>query len=218
VVEFDIRKTLDDQFVLWHSSRIGRFFDLQSRVARKKLQDLVHLRVGHGEKIALLQDAIDTVKGLALMNIDLKSAGGEEHLVDLLVRKGVEKDVLVSSHHVRSLRKIKELEPRIHTGISLPKDRFHLSSFERIPLLRWTTLLLLRNTMRFRVLKQIEKARADVVMLYYQLLSPGLIDMLNDRGIPVYAYTVDDAGAMRKVIEMGVHGIASNHPEVLLEV
>ncbi|MFH1681289.1 MAG: glycerophosphodiester phosphodiesterase [Candidatus Eisenbacteria bacterium] len=217
VVEFDIRKTLDNQFVLWHSSRMGRFFDLQSRIARKRWHDLTHHRVGHGERIALLQDAIDAVKGTALMNIDLKSRGGEEHLVDLLVRNGVQGDVLISSHHARSLRKIKELDPRIHTGISLPKDFFHLSSFGWIVPLRWTILFLMRRTIRFHVLRQIEKARADVVMLYYKLLTPGLVRFLQERGVPVYAYTVDDVGAIRKLMAMGVHGIASNHPEILLQ-
>jgi glycerophosphoryl diester phosphodiesterase len=217
VVEFDIRKTLDDQFVLWHSSRVGRFFDLQSRIARKRWNDLVHHRAGHGEPIPLLQQVIDVVKGSALMNIDLKSRGGEERLVEMLVDKGVEREVLISSHHAKSLRKIKELEPNIHTGISLPKDFFHLSALERIAPLRWAILFVLRRTIRFFVLRQIEKARADVVMLYYKLLTPGLVRFLHERGIPVYAYTVDDIDVIRKLKAMGVHGIASNHPEMLLQ-
>ncbi|MFH1276907.1 MAG: glycerophosphodiester phosphodiesterase [Candidatus Eisenbacteria bacterium] len=218
MVEFDIRRTLDDQFVLWHSSRFGRFFDVSSRVARKKIADLMHVRGGDGQPIALLQDAIDAVKGLALMNIDLKSSGGEEGLVDLIVRKGVEKDVLISSHHTKSLRKIKELEPRIHTGISLPKDRFHLSILEDIWPVRKSSLFLMRRMIRYWGLRSLEKARADALMLYYELLSPGLVQFFQTRGVPVYAYTVDDEGAMEKVASMGVHGIASNRPELFQEV
>lgn len=218
MVEFDIRRTLDDQFILWHSSRVGRFFDVKSRIARKKIADLMHVRTGDGEPIALLQDAIDAVKGLALMNIDLKSSGGEERLVDLIVRNGVEKDVLVSSHHAKSLRKIKELEPKIHTGISLPKDRFHLSVLEDIWPIRASSLFLMRRMIRFWALRSLEKARADALMCYYELLSPGLVRFFSDRHVPVYAYTVDDHGAIRKIASMGVHGIASNRPELFQEV
>lgn len=218
MVEFDIRKTLDDQFVLWHSSRVGRFLDLGSRVARKRIHDLVNVSVGPGERITLLQDAIDAVKGLALMNIDLKSPGGEERLVDLIVKNGVERDVLVSSHHVKSLRRIKELDPRIHTGISLPKDRFHLSVLEGLWPIRTSSLFLMRRMIRFWAERSIEKARADALMLYYELLTPGLVEFFRSRGVPVYAYTIDDEGAIRKVASMGVHGIASNHPELLHQV
>ncbi len=122
MVEFDIRRTLDGHFVLCHSSRLGRFFPFSGRVARKRMGDLIHCTAGNGEPIARLQDAIAAVKGRALMNIDLKSAGGEEKLVDVIVGSGV----------------------------------------------------------------------------------------------PVYAYTVDDPKAMRKVMKMGVRGIASNRPELLV--
>ena len=216
VVEFDIRKTLDDQFVLLHSSRVGRFVDLQSRIARKRMHELVHHRTVDGQPIPLLQEAIDAVKGLALMNIDLKSAGGEERLVELIVNKGVEEDVLISSYHAKSLRKIKQLEPKIHTGISLPRERFHLSSLAGIGPLRWSTLIVMRRIIRFWAERQIEKAQADAVMLYYQLLSPGLVEHLNGLGVSVYTYTIDDERSIRKAVDMGVHGIASNRPELLL--
>lgn len=217
VVEFDIRKTRDDHFILSHSSRAGRPFNLRSSIARKKWLDLAHCRGGHAERMPRLEEAIDAVNGAALMNIDLKSPGGEERLVLLLLEKGVAKKVLVSSHHANSLRKIKELEPNIHTGISIPKDYFHLSKFEWVLPLRWTTLFLLRRTIRFWVLRKIEKAQADAVMLYYKLLTPGLVRFLQERGVPVYAYTVDDPRAIRRLRAMGVHGIASNRPELLLQ-
>jgi glycerophosphoryl diester phosphodiesterase len=216
MVEFDIQKTLDDHFVLCHSSRLGRFFPFSGRVARKRMGDLIHHTVGNGEPIARLQDAIAAVKGRALMNIDLKSAGGEEKLVDVIVESGVLSDVLISSHHGRSLRRIKELEPAILTGLSLPKDLFHLSAFERILPLSTTTLWVLRKTLRFWILRQIERAQADAVMLYYKLITPKIVAFLEGRGVPVYAYTVDDPKAMRRMMKMGVRGIASNRPELLV--
>jgi glycerophosphoryl diester phosphodiesterase len=217
VVEFDVQRTRDGQFVLKHSGRLGLVFNVRSRIGRKRWREVIDHRVGHGERIPLLEEAIDVVKGSALMNIDLKSPGGERRLVDLIREKGVENDVLISSHHTRTLRRIKELEPTIHTGISLPKDIFHLSSFRIIWPLRWTTLFLMRRTLRFWVLRQIEKAQADAVMLYYKVLTPELVRFLQERGVPVYAYTVDDLGSIRRVRAMGVHGIASNHPELLLQ-
>ena len=180
------------------------------------MHELVHHQTVDGQPIPLLQEAIDAVKGLALMNIDLKSAGGEERLVELIVNKGVEEDVLISSFHAKSLRKIKQLEPKIQTGISLPRERFHLSSLEKIAPIKWPILIMMRKIIRFLAERQIEKAQADAVMLHYQLLSPGLVKYLNGLGVPVYTFTVDDERSIRKVVDMGVHGIASNRPELLL--
>ena len=216
MVEFDIRKTLDDHFVLLHNSRIGRFL-FSSPIAGKPLDEVRALRMRKGEPVALLQEAIDVVKDRALMNIDLKAAGGEEKLVDLISRKGVVDQVLVSSHFRESLLKIKSLEPRIRTGLSLPKDFFHLSCFEHVRPLRAPALWVVKNTIRFWVIRQIEKAEADAVMLYYRVITPKLVDFLNQRGYPVFAYTVDDVRAIRRMIDMGVKGIASNRPELLVQ-
>ncbi|MBN1825731.1 MAG: glycerophosphodiester phosphodiesterase [Candidatus Eisenbacteria bacterium] len=216
MVEFDIRKTMDDHFVLLHNSRLGRFL-FSSSIARKPLEELQSLRMRRGEPLALLQDAIDMVKNRALMNIDLKAEGGEEMLVDMIVRKGVAEQVLVSSNFKESLRKIKNMEPRIRTGLSLPKDFFHASSFEHVLPLRAPIIWIVKNTLRFWIIRQVEKAEADAVMLYYRLITPKLVEFMRQRGYPVFAYTVDDVSAIRRLTDMGVRGIASNRPELLFQ-
>lgn len=217
MVEFDIRKTLDDQFVLLHKGRLGRWFSRSSRISKRRLHEILNHGVGSEDPIALLQDAIDAVKGRALMNIDLKARGGEERLVDVIVQKGVENDVLISSHHSESLRKIKKIEPKIRTGISLPKDPFRLSGnrVNYFPPLQIPALWMMRKTLRFWIMRQIEKAEADTVMLYYKLITPGLVETLRSHGFPVFAWTVDDRAAIQRMRAMGVQGIASNHPELL---
>lgn len=215
MVEFDIRRTLDNHFVLFHSGSVRRI-PFVGKIDRKPLCELMRHRVGPGERIALLQDAIDAIKGKAYMNIDLKAPGGEEHLVEMLVKKGVEGQVLVSSNFARSLRKIKELEPKIRTGISIPKDWFGVSRVRDNNPLSWAGIWLFRQTLRFWLVRHILQAEADAVMVYYRLLSPKLVARLHALGMQVFAYTVDDARSIRKVAAMGVQGIASNRPELLV--
>ncbi len=216
MVEFDIRRTLDNHFVLFHSDSLRRVPFL-GKIDRKPLRELLKHRVGPGEKIPLLHEAIDAVKGKAYMNIDLKAPGGEEDLVEMLVRKGVEGQVLVSSNFAKSLRRIKELEPRIRTGISIPKDWFGVSRVKDNHPLSWSAIWLCRHTLRFWAIRHIRKAESDAVMVYYRLLTPKLVDRLHELGVQVFAYTVDDARAIREVAAMGVQGIASNRPELLVE-
>ncbi len=215
MVEFDIRRTLDNHFVLFHADSIRRF-PFRGKIGRKPLRDLLEHRVGPGERIPLLQEAIDAIKGKAYMNIDLKAPGGEEDLVEMLVRKGVENQVLVSSNFAKSLKRIKDLEPKIRTGISIPKDWFGVSRVRDNHPVSWSAIWLLRHTIRFWALRRIRAAEADAVMVYYRLLTPNLVEKLHNLGMQVFAYTVDDARSIQKVIDMGVQGIASNRPELLV--
>jgi len=216
MVEFDIRRTLDNHFVLFHSDSVRRF-PFRGKIDKKPLRELLKHRVGPGEKIPLLQEAIDAIKGKAYMNIDLKAPGGEEDLVDMLVRKGVAGQVLISSNFARSLKRIKELEPTIRTGISIPKDWFGVSRIRDNHPISWSAIWLMRHTIRYWALHRIHQAEADAVMVYYRLLTPKLVESLHDLGMQVFAYTVDDARSIQKVAAMGVQGIASNRPELLVQ-
>ncbi len=217
MVEFDIRRTVDNHFVLAHSDKLRSIPLWRGRIGSKKLDELAKHRAKRPERFPLLQDALDIVKGKAYMNIDLKSPGGEEDLVKLLVQKGVQNQVLVSSYFEKSLKKIKSLEPQILTGISIPKDWCDAGRFRQSRLLTQTGIWIMRRMMRLRWLGKIRRAEADAVMIYYRLLTPGLVRLLRRWGFHVFAYTVDDLDSIKQVAEMGVQGIASNRPELLIQ-
>jgi len=50
------------------------------------------------------------------------------------------------------------------------------------------------------------------------LISAGLTDRLHRHGFAVFAWTVDDAGEMARLVRAGVNGILTNRPAVLTGV
>lgn len=217
MVEFDIRRTLDNHFVLFHNPSLRKIPFFSKRVRDKRLDEVRSHLVGPGLRIPLLQEAIDAVKGRAHMNIDLKEPGGEEDLVDVLRRKGVAHQVLVSSYFARSLKRIKELDPAIRTGLSVPKERFGVGRCRDGSLLHRPFLWLLRSILPFWATRKVRNTETDAIMVYYRLLTPNLVRRMESLGKQVFAYTVDDPKSIERILEMGVHGIASNRPELLVD-
>ena len=122
MVEFDVRPCLDD-LVLLHNDTLFELSGDSGLASQSTLEALRTLHTGDGEPIATLTEALDLVKGKALMNVDLKTDGIEADVIRLLGRMGVLADVMISSLDAKSLNKVRELSPAIKTAISYPKDR-----------------------------------------------------------------------------------------------
>src|SRR3954453_18699188 len=88
-----------------------------------------HLVLAHGPLDALLRDcptldqALDPLPQPRFsdveLNVDVKSAGCEDAILDSLRRHGMEGRALVSSRVVSVLDRIKELDARVQCGISV---------------------------------------------------------------------------------------------------
>jgi glycerophosphoryl diester phosphodiesterase len=50
------------------------------------------------------------------------------------------------------------------------------------------------------------------------LVTPGFVKAAHRAGLPVHVWTIDDAEAMQRLLAVGVDGIMTNRPRVLLEV
>jgi glycerophosphoryl diester phosphodiesterase len=215
MVEFDVRITKDRHLVVTHANKMHDARSRKQRLHRATLGEIREWRIGHGERVPLFEEVVELLGGRVLMNIDLKDKGEEEQVVKTIARHGVEKDVLISSHYACSLRRIKELDPSLRVGISVPGDFLRLSMLQGIRPLRAAGLALLRRSTRAILERRIERARADAVMLYYRLVSPALVEWIRERGCEVYVWTIDDHLHIRRCLAMGVDGIASNHPDLL---
>jgi glycerophosphoryl diester phosphodiesterase len=69
-----------------------------------------------------------------------------------------------------------------------------------------------------RVAKLIESGEIQAVMAFHSLISSRLVKAVHDAGGELYAWTVDDADTIDRLIELGVDGIVSNDPRLFDEV
>lgn len=215
-IEFDVQ-ACQDGLVLLHDEDMAQFEGGQGAVAGATLQELRALKTRDGARVATLDEALDLIKGRALMNVDLKGAGHESAVLDVLRDRGVVDDVIISSNIAASLRAVREIEPSIRTGISHPQN--HSAAGQ--PLLRPLVKLavkLMRRTLPLNIAGVIEDAHASAVMLNYHFVTVATVRRVHAAGKRIFVWTVDDVADIERIHTMGVDGITSNRPDLFAQI
>jgi glycerophosphoryl diester phosphodiesterase len=211
VVEFDVRPCRDGLVLIHDESFAGP--DGASRLVADC--DLADLPVpSSGDRIAALSEALDLVKGRALLNLDLKAAGCEGPVLDSLREKGMLGATLISSLMSASLRQIRAIEPRALTGYSYPEDKGGASGKPYLKPVVDAAIAAMRASLPYRLPGMIAEAQSNAVMLYHRVLSPASVRAVHALGAKAFVWTVDDTDLLRRMRAMGANGAASNHPEL----
>ncbi len=134
-IELDIQLTADGELVVIHDEQVDRTTNGHGMVKDFTLEQLRALHIaapqGATERIPTMAEVFDLLaptcreRGL-LINIELKNSkvpyeGMEEKILALAAQKGLSDYVVYSSFNPDSVRKIKELDPTVQTGILADK-------------------------------------------------------------------------------------------------
>jgi glycerophosphoryl diester phosphodiesterase len=193
MVELDVRRTRDDVLVIHHDASLPG------------MGPIVGLR--HDALppwVPTLDQAIDACAGMGV-NIEVKSSPldpdfDEDRWVAARVAERVGERawrdrVLVSSFDLVSVDRVRAIDAAIPTAL------LTLPGIDT----RETAAVALEHG--HRVLHPHDLA-----------VTPELVEHLHDRGMAVNVWTVDDPERMWSLIEMGVDGICTNVPDVLVRV
>jgi glycerophosphoryl diester phosphodiesterase len=172
------------------------------------------LVVAHSAFAARRGRALDLRDGLAWLaqdqcrqitfNVDLKHPGYEADVLAALRAAGLLERCLVSSQYARCLDRVRRIEPGVRLGISVGgwlSRRRH----------RWNR----RITQRLAA--AIESGRFDCLMAHHRLVDHDLVSRMREAGGEVYAWTVDSASVLDRLLATGVAGIATNDPRLFLQ-
>ena len=151
-----------------------------------------------------LHDALTHLAGRRFrdvaLNVDVKHMGCESALLDGLRRAHLLERTLLSSQVPAVLDRLREIEPRVHTGISIGGRVSRLSR-------RW-------SDWRSQVLAGLASRRWDALMAQHRLVDARLIDDVSDRGGQLFAWTVNERAAIETLSGLGVHGITTADPRL----
>jgi glycerophosphoryl diester phosphodiesterase len=151
-----------------------------------------------------LHDALQHLAGAPFagidLNVDVKHAGCEGALLDELRRTRLLERTLISSQVPAVVDRVRELEPRARTGISVGGKLPRLCH-------RW-------GDWRERVLAGLARRRWDALMAQHKLIDALLLDAVADRGGLLYAWTVNERPAIESLRGLGVHGITTADPRL----
>ena len=129
-IELDIQLTKDRHMVVLHDEKVDRTTEGIGCVRDYTLADLKRLHiyadVHPTQQIPTIEEVLDLIEpamrsGLKL-NIELKNSvypyeGMEEQIIDLIHARGLQEQVVYSSFSVRSLQKVRKLDPVTEIGI-----------------------------------------------------------------------------------------------------
>jgi glycerophosphoryl diester phosphodiesterase len=193
MVELDVRRTRDGTLVIHHDASLpglGPIVELRRDVLPTW--------------VPTLEQAVDACVGM-LVNIEVKSSPldpdfDEERSVAARVAEQVDERawrdrVLVSSFDLDSVDRVRSIDDAIPTALLT------------LPFIDTREMAATAWGHGHRVLHPHDLA-----------VTPELVEHLHARGMTVNVWTVDDPDRMSALIEMGVDGICTNVPDVLVRV
>ena len=206
-VEFDVRKTKDGIYVIWHDDHTPsnrRVCDLSFEEYQDEL----------GDQTLTVPQLLTMAKGRVGLHFDLKEAGYEDEIVRLALSYLSVDDFVITSLEDKSVRAIKEKFPpkdfpTLKVGLSLGRDLEGAGPFMKLRI-RLSELFPGRR---------LRKSHADFVAVHHRLATTNVLRHCKRKRIPAWIWTVDDElDMMRFLNDPRVTTLISNKPEVALSL
>jgi glycerophosphoryl diester phosphodiesterase len=150
------------------------------------------------------------------LDVDLKLPGYEERVVDALRAHGLLERTLVSTMFMRSLVRLREIEPDLRLGWSVPRIKSGWAASPLVAIPGYGLLLYLRRRVVRAARAHLAAGRCDAVMSHYRLVTPALVRAVREEDGELYVWTVDDAAHIRRLERLGVTGVITNDPRLFL--
>ena len=152
------------------------------------------------------------------LDVDLKAPGYEERVVEALRRHGLVERSLVSSQWMRSLVRVRALEPRLRLGWSVPRVRRDYTQHWIWSLPLYAALRYVHATLPATAARHLAERRCDAVMAHWKLVTPKLVRAVRAAGGELYVWTVDDPARILELEALGVTGVITNDPRVFAQL
>jgi glycerophosphoryl diester phosphodiesterase len=207
-IELDAKLTKDGQVVVIHDATVDRTCNGSGIVRYMTLNEIRKLDAGgkfslkfKGEKVPTLDEVFESLGKKLLINVELTNYADPKddlpEMVTKLVKKHkLEKDIIFSSFHPTTLRRIQKLLPDIPAGLlafsGLP------GALSRSFIGKWWSPLLIHP--------------------YYSDVDVSFVKKEIRWGRKINVWTVDDKTEMERLIHLGVNGIITDDIPLAIQV
>ena len=197
VIEFDVRRTRDDQLIAFHDATVG------GHGVGDLTCEEIHLRTGI--KPPLLNDVLDLTKGRVGLDVELKEAGFTDRVLKA-AGQHFEPDQLVITSFIDSVvAEAKRAAPAIKAGLLVGVGRP-----EHLLRTRLSELFPARRS---------RACGADFVAMHFRLADLGAIPRADRAGFPAYIWTVNDDDRLRRyLVDPRVRAVITDVPRRALEM
>ena len=222
-IEIDVQMTKDGDLIVMHDETVDRTTNGTGRVKDLTLEEIKALAAGSwfneaypeyakpeyvGLKVPTLEEVFKKFRKGSKYYIETKSPhfypGVEEKLVEMLDRYGLthkeslkKRQVIIQSFSRESLLKVRRLNPDI-------------------PLVQLYDAQASAN-ITDEELREVKKYAIGIGP-NYQRIDRDVVKRVHKYGLEINPYTVNSKEDMRRLIDWGVDGIITNHPDWLHQV
>ena len=219
-LEMDLQISADGRIVTHHDGTVDRQTDGTGAIADLTLEELQQLDAGYswvdadgehsfrgqGIQIPTLDEVFEAFPD-TFMIIELKTDGGPgiiAPVAELVRRHEREDSVIVASFSVDYVRQFRELLPGVPTNMPEDETRtFYLTHFAGLH--RWW-----RPPGDVFQVPEVHEGR--------RIVTERFVRAADRLGIDVQVWTVNDPDDMRRLLDLGVHGIITDYPDRLADV
>jgi len=187
-LELDLRVTRDGYLVVLHDPTVDRTTNGTGPVHELTLAEMRRLDGGLGERVPTFGEVLEATT--LPIHAELKVIEAVEPLASVILEQDVAGRVAPISFEPEALRRLKLVLPDQPVGLILsgaPPE----------------------------VAERARSVGADFVSLEAAHLNAEALERCRRAGLKVTAWTVNEPEQMRRVMESGVEGIATDHPDVL---
>lgn len=188
-VELDVRRTKDGRAVVMHDDSVDRTTDGSGLVSELTLEEIKGFVTENGERIPTLGEVLDFVGGRVKVLIELKEVGVEEEVVGLVREKGLVEKVIVISFLEEALRRVRELDEDIVTGLIYVRHK--------------------------NPIKAALELKAEYLLSLYRFTHSADVRKAHEAGLKVIVWTINKPEEATEYKKKGVDGITTDKPDIL---
>ena len=220
VLEMDVHGTRDGALVLIHDDTVDRTTDGSGRVLNFTLAELQQLDAGdywtpddgatypyrgQGVRIPTLDEVVTTFPAVKY-NIEIKQVEPSiaAPMCEALRRHGLTERTLVASFHATAMTEFRAACPEVATSMVESEIR---------PFFVLNTIFLGRLFTPPGTAFQVPEYSGNL-----HVLTPRFVRGAHANNVAVHPWTIDDPADMERFLDMGVDGIITDRPDLMLEL
>ena len=214
IIELDVRPSLDQKVVVFHDAKLNRTTPRRGFVKSKSLYVLQNINAGSwfgkreyaSELIPDFSEVLELTKDKCELLVEIKSEGRVvrlnflRNLMNAINLASAKSRVIIQSFDTRILNLLQKHYPgyRYQKLIIVKIPGFKIQLDKRV---------MVENILRR---KHYESINVD-----HRFITKIFIDKIHRNNKQVFCWTVNDPQRMKNLIELGVNGIITNHPDLL---
>ncbi len=224
-IEFDIRLTKDNEIIIMHDENTERTTGYDGLIKDMTLSELKKLNCGNeviDAEIPTLEEVINLKRGNTKLQIEICSLGLIEPLYSLLKKYDLMDLVFVSSFRLEELIKLQSINPDIKlASLHSPQPGI----FEQLnpnlksgPLQTTKPGWVLDSKYRKAIVDFAVRHKFYAIHPYFFFADEEMINYTHENNILFSVWTVNRKYLLNKYIKMGVDGIFTDNPRLLIKL